>query len=85
LTLHHAQAELPSGFPAIEAASLSKITTPEHMAALLAGPLGEPNIVIVRVLGGISSVPGFGLLKQHIRSRGRHLLVLSGTGAPGHS
>jgi cobaltochelatase CobN len=82
LTLHHALALLPSGFPPIETMTLAKIATAEHMAALLDGPLGQVGIVIVRVLGGVSSVPGLDLLTAHMRRCGRHLLLLSGTGAP---
>jgi len=80
LTMHHARSSLPQGFAPLDGMSLGKITSSEHMASLLAGPLARANIVVVRVLGGIPSVPGFGLLTEHVRSRGKHLLVLSGTG-----
>ena len=81
LTLHHAQAALPGGFPPVRGLSLGKVTSPEHMANLLeqAGPTA---IVIARILGGVSSVPGFGLLVEHVRKLGTHLLALSGAGLP---
>src|SRR5207302_2731731 len=82
LTMHHAMAYLPTGLAPLEAMSLGKITTPEHMTSLIAGPLGQAEVVVVRVLGGIQSVPGLGCLIDHVRSRGKDLLVLSGTGIP---
>jgi cobaltochelatase CobN len=78
LTLHHALPLLPADFPPVRALSLGRLGTEEHLAAALAGPL--PRVVLARILGGAGSVPGLRRLVEAVRSRGRHLLVLSGTG-----
>lgn len=82
LTLQHAQAALPAELQTVRGVGLGKITSPEHMASLLAGPDALAKIILVRVLGGIQGVPGFGLLADHARKTGAHLLVLSGAGLP---
>ena len=82
LTAHRAVAAIPEGFAHVTALSLGKITTPEHMAALLSGTLGQAHIIIVRILGDYHSLPGLYLLAEHARNHGQHLLLLSGTGIP---
>ncbi len=82
LTLHHTRASLPVGFPPVQAVSLGKITTPEHLTAVLAEHAMTAKVVVLRVLGGIHSVPGCGLLAERARKSGTHLLLLSGTGVP---
>jgi len=82
LVLRHAVTALPDSFPPVRALSLGKLTSPEHMAAALAqhGPIAR--IVVARLLGGPSSVPGFRLLAETVRRGGGHFLALSGTGNP---
>src|SRR5205807_2130395 len=80
LALHHALPLLPAGFPPVRALRLGNLTTEEHMAAALAGPV--PPVLVARVLGGINSVPGFRRLAEAARGPGRHLVVVSGTGHP---
>jgi cobaltochelatase CobN len=82
LALRTALAGMPQGFPPVRALSLSKVATAEHLAAALAWPGVTPRIVVVRILGGIPSVPGFRVLADAARSRGQHLIVVSGTGCP---
>ncbi|MHB1873161.1 MAG: cobaltochelatase subunit CobN, partial [Steroidobacteraceae bacterium] len=82
LTLHHALDALPNGFPSVRALSLSKLTSTEHMAAALAEHGQTARIVVARLLGGASSVPGFRLLAETVRRRGGYFLALSGTGNP---
>ncbi|HZV03738.1 MAG TPA: cobaltochelatase subunit CobN [Gemmataceae bacterium] len=82
LTLRHAVATLPNGFPPVRALSLGKLASPEHMAAALAEHGSTARIVVARLLGGPSSVPGFGLLAETIRRSGGYFLAVSGTGSP---
>jgi cobaltochelatase CobN len=81
LTLQHALGGLPEGFPPVRAMSLGKIGSSEHMEALLAD-VGSARIVVARILGGLTSVPGFGKLVKSVRDVGGHLIVVSGTGRP---
>jgi cobaltochelatase CobN len=82
LVLRHAVAALPDGFPPVRALSLGKLASAEHTAAALAehGPMAR--IVVARLLGGPSSVPGFRLLAETVRHSGGHFLAVSGTGHP---
>ncbi len=85
LALRSALAGLPDGFPPVRALSLGKVATAEHLAAALAPPSdcgSSPRIIVARLLGGISSVPGFRSLAEAARARGQHLIVVSGTGNP---
>src|SRR5262249_16814570 len=82
LTFHGARRSLPEGFPTLRALSLSKVTSQEHMLALLATHTPATRIVVTRLLGGINSVPGFRRLVETVRSCGQCLLALSGTGNP---
>ncbi len=82
LVLRHAVAALPDGFPPIRALSLGKLASPEHMAAALTEHGPTARIVLARLLGGPSSVPGFRLLADTIRRSNGHFLAVSGTGNP---
>jgi cobaltochelatase CobN len=82
LTLRHAVAALPDGFPSVRALSLNKLASPEHMAAALSEHGPAARIVVARLLGGPSSVPGFRLLADTVRRNGGHFLAVSGTGHP---
>jgi cobaltochelatase CobN len=82
LTLQQALGALPAGFPPVRAVSLGKLTTTDHMSAVLAGEGQKASVLVIRILGGMSSVPGFGLLVETARARGQHLIALSGTGTP---
>jgi cobaltochelatase CobN len=73
---------LPADFPPVLGLSLGKVTSNEHMAALLAGPGSAARIIVARLLGGLPSVPGFRRLADAARAAGRHFLALSGTGCP---
>jgi cobaltochelatase CobN len=82
LALRPALAGLPAGFPPVRALSLGKIATEEHLAAALGWPEAAPSVVVVRLLGGVQSVPGFRALSDAARARGQHLIVVSGAGHP---
>ena len=40
------------------------------------------NIIVLRVLGRLGSVPGFADLVRHAKKQGLHLIAISGTGEP---
>jgi cobaltochelatase CobN len=80
LTMHHALGQLPGDFPAVRALSLNKVGSGEHMEALLA-EYGRAEVVVARILGGMSSVPGFARLVKTVREQRGHLVVVSGAGS----
>jgi len=82
LCLHHAAQRLPAAFGRAEARSLSKITSEKQMDSLLSTALGQARLVVLRVLGGMNSVPGFNRLREHIQNTGGRLIAVSGTGQP---
>jgi cobaltochelatase CobN len=80
LTLQSASAQLPDGFPPVHARNLQTIKTEEHMAALLEGDAAAAQVVVIRILGRPGGIPGFGELVKQAETRGKHLIVVSGTG-----
>jgi len=82
LVLRHAVALLPDGFPPVRALSLNKLAHAEHMAAALTEHSPRTRIVVARLLGGPSTVPGFRLLADTVRRGGGYFLAISGTGNP---
>jgi cobaltochelatase CobN len=82
LCLRNSLSDLPAGLGPIRAASLSKIQSEEHMQALVAGEARSARMVIVRLLGGATSLPGFRHLVEAARRQNQLLLVVSGAGAP---
>ena len=80
LTLHRSVQELPADFPKTLGINLLAIKTEGHMAQLLDRELAAARVIVLRVLGRPSSIPGFGELVRRAQSQGQHLLVLSGTG-----
>ncbi len=75
LTVLHL-AQLPPPLRA-EGVNLQAVT---EMDTLLAGPLANARIIILRVLGRLGSVPGVTDLVAHARRTGAHLIAISGTG-----
>ena len=73
---------LPEGFPAVRGFSLQKLREPHELAALLESELAHACVVVVRVLGRLSSIPGWQALLQGAGERKQSLLVVSGTGEP---
>ena len=78
--LQRVRAELPDGFVPVSGVNLQTIVCPDGMAAVLAGPVATARVVIVRVLGRTSAMPGFDTLWKDARAHGRALIVVSGTG-----
>ena len=73
---------LPAGFPRVRGVSLQGVADSQAMAALLAGDLLHARIVVVRVLGLLSGIPGWQALVLAATERRQSLLVVSGTGEP---
>ncbi len=80
--LHSALAQLPQDFPPVTGVDLQALESEAQMAALLARELAATQIIVLRVLGRLGSVPGFAELVGQARRRGRHLIAISGTGEP---
>ena len=73
---------LPERFPRVRGFSLQSVRDSSGMAALLAGELLHARVVIVRVLGRLSGIPGWQALLHAAGERRQSLLVVSGTGEP---
>lgn len=82
IVLHSALAQVPEDFPAVRGVNLQGLDSEAGMSALLAAELASVQIIIVRLLGRLGSVPGFAGLLQHVRTQSRHLIAVSGTGEP---
>ncbi|AFZ67794.1 cobaltochelatase subunit CobN [Deinococcus peraridilitoris] len=80
LCLDAARDSFPPEFPLVTGVSLSGIRSDAQMQQLLSGAVGGAEIVVARIHGRLSGVPGYGLLLDHARRAGQRLLLLSGTG-----
>jgi len=80
LTLNRALQLLPDEFPKTLGLSLLAIKSEAQMAQLLEREIAEAKIIIVRIHGRLSSIPGFGELINLAKQRQQHLIVVSGTG-----
>ncbi|MEO1164870.1 MAG: cobaltochelatase subunit CobN [Chloroflexota bacterium] len=81
LTLSTATANLPEDFPPVDYANLLNIKNDAHMIDMLNEKAGTAAVILVRLLGRVSSVPGFGHLLDHVRQHDQQLIVVSGTGS----
>jgi cobaltochelatase CobN len=73
---------LPAGFSRVQGFSLQSVGDPRDMANLLADVLTHARVVVVRVLGRLSGIPGWQALVRAASERRQSLLVVSGTGEP---
>lgn len=80
LTLHHAIQSLPDDFPKTLGINLQAVKSESHMAQLLDREIACAKIIILRILGRPSSIPGFSELVQRVQKQGQHLIIISGTG-----
>jgi len=80
--LHQARAGLPAEFPPVLGLGLGRVKGEEHMAVLLAMHAGSARIIVARILGGASAVPGLRRLTESARANDQHLVLVSGTGGP---
>lgn len=81
LTLASALEDLPDAFPSVDGANLMSIRTDAHMVDLLNQKASSAQVILVRLLGRVSSVPGFHHLLDHVRQHEQQLIVISGTGS----
>jgi cobaltochelatase CobN len=79
LALHRAIQSLPKDFPKTLGINLLAVKTEAHMAQLLDREIAGAKIIILRILGRPSSIPGFSELVQRARTHGQHLIIVSGT------
>jgi len=82
MVLHSAQAQMPEGFPEVTGINLQALESDAQMAGLLEHQLASANIIVLRVLGRLGSVPGFTDLLRRTKKQGLHLIAISGTGEP---
>ncbi|WP_034388009.1 cobaltochelatase subunit CobN [Deinococcus sp. YIM 77859] len=82
LNLRAAQETLPADFGPVTGAALGGIRSEAQMATLLAGAVGRAAIVLVRIHGRFTAVPGAEELRSHARRAGQQLLLVSGTNEP---
>ena len=81
LTLRRARAALPPDLT-VGGMSLLSLRSDDQMQLMLDGELADARIIVLRVHGDLTAVPGIDRLERHCRTSGTHLLVISGTGEP---
>src|ERR1700679_641967 len=64
----------------VGAYSLNALRNEDQMEVLLAGELGSVQVIVLRVHGPLSCVPGFDRLRVRCQERGQSLVLVSGTG-----
>jgi cobaltochelatase CobN len=79
LTLAKTRELLPDELK-VTAYSLNALHSEEQMEVLLAGELGSARVIVLRVHGPLSCVPGFDRLRAMCLERGQSLVLVSGTG-----
>ncbi len=79
VTLHNTRPSLPSSLAVFDY-SLNALRNEEQMQLLLQGALARARVIILRLHGPLSSVPGFTLLQATFMRGERFLLAVSGTG-----
>ena len=80
--LHSAVKLLPAGFPAVIGINLQSLGADITMEQVLAMELESADIIILRILGALGSVPRVAELVRQSRQRGSYLIAISGTGEP---
>jgi cobaltochelatase CobN len=79
LTLTRTRELLPPELK-VSAYSLNALRSEEQMEVLLEGELGRARVIVLRVHGPLSCVPGFDRLRAMCVERGQSLVLVSGTG-----
>jgi cobaltochelatase CobN len=80
LTLHRAIQSLPEEFPRTLGINLMAVKSEAHMSQLLEREIAGARVIILRILGRPSSIPGFSELVQRAKKQEQHLIIVSGTG-----
>jgi cobaltochelatase CobN len=79
LTLARTREVLPPELE-VSAYSLNALRSEEQMEVLLAGELGRARVIVLRVHGPLSCVPGYDQLRARCLESGQSLVLVSGTG-----
>lgn len=79
MTLHRALQFLSEDFPQTLGINLAAVKSEAHMAQLLDREIAGAKIIILRILGRPSTIPGFSELVQRVQKQGQHLIIVSGT------
>jgi cobaltochelatase CobN len=79
LTLSKTRELLPAELK-VNAYSLNALHSEEQMEVLLGGELGSARVIVLRVHGPLSCVPGYDQLRARCLERGQSLVLVSGTG-----
>jgi cobaltochelatase CobN len=79
LTLARAKDLLPIGLE-VSSYSLNALHSADQTEVLLSGELGRARVIVLRVHGPLSCVPGFDRLRELCVQRGQSLVLISGTG-----
>ena len=82
LNLRAAKETLPDDFGPVTGALLGGIRNDAQMTALLQGDVGKAEVVIARLHGKFSTIPGMERLLAHARKAGQTLLFISGANEP---
>lgn len=81
-TLREVVGKLPEGFPPVAGVGLGKMVGDEYMDDLTAAHGEASRVIVARILGEPSAVPGLRRLSEFSRANGRFLILVSGTGTP---
>ncbi|PKO83019.1 MAG: cobaltochelatase subunit CobN [Betaproteobacteria bacterium HGW-Betaproteobacteria-11] len=73
---------MPQDFPAVVGIDLQTLEGEAQMATLLTQQLAAAEIIVLRILGCLGSVPGVADLVRHARNSSLHLIVVNGIGEP---
>jgi cobaltochelatase CobN len=79
LSLHRALQFLPEDFPHTLGINLLAVKSESHMAQLLDREIAAAKVIILRILGRPSTIPGFSELVNRVKKQGQHLIIVSGT------
>ena len=79
LTLAKTRELLPAELE-VSTYSLNSLRSEEQMEILLTGELGRAQVIVLRVHGPLSCVPGFDRLRARCVEQGQSLVLISGTG-----
>ncbi|WP_422923399.1 cobaltochelatase subunit CobN [Singulisphaera sp. PoT] len=80
LTLQKAMADSPVGLPRARTASLNRVKSDEHLAALVDDGGRVARVVVARVHGGPDDLPGWRRLAQFARLTDLRLLLINAVG-----
>ena len=80
--LQSALTQLPKDAVNVIAINLQDLDSAAQMSEVLIPQLSSAQLIILRVLGSLGSIPGFTELIKQVQNRDQHLIVISGIGEP---